>query len=215
MGEKMTALIFGSVPSARWDYLQAQCPNPDLVICADGGVHCARAAGYVPDLLVGDWDSGGHPEPGVPSVTLPPEKDLTDLQAAAGLALARGFVRLVFCSCVGGRLDQTAANFALLEWVHNRGGEALLLDEGNEVRFWDGTPLTLPRNERYRFLSMIPLDRTISGLTLRGVKYPLDQALLTRGDTLTVSNEITEEKAYLTAIAGRMLVIRSQKKDFN
>lgn len=215
MGAEMTALIFGSVPSVRWDYLRSQYPRPGLVVCADGGVRCARAAGYAPDLLVGDWDSGGRPEDGIASVTLPPEKDLTDLQAAAGLALERGFGRLVFCGCVGGRLDQTAASLALLEWVHDRGGEALLLDEGDEARFWDGAPLTLPRGERYRFLSLIPLDRTISGLTLRGVKYPLDRASLSRGETLSVSNEIVEEEAHLSAEAGRMLVIRSQKRNFN
>lgn len=215
MGAEMTALIFGSVPSARWDYLRTYCPAPGLVVCADGGVHCARAAGYIPDLLVGDWDSGGRPEAGIPSVTLPPEKDLTDLQAAAELALEQGFANLVFCGCVGGRLDQTAANLALLEWVHDRGGEGLLLDKGNEVRFWDGAPLVLPRDEGYRFLSLIPLDRTVSGLTLRGVKYPLDRAFLTRGNTLTVSNEVTADEAHLSAEKGRMLVIRSQKMDSN
>lgn len=215
MGAEMTALIFGSVPSERWDYLRARCPVPGLVICADGGVRCARSAGYTPDILIGDWDSGGHPESGIPSVTLPPEKDLTDLQAAAELALERGFTQLLFCGCMGGRMDQTAVNLTLLEWVYNRGGEGLLLDVGNEVRFWDGLPLVLPRDENYRYLSLIPLDRLVSGLTLRGVKYPLDQAFVTRGDTLTVSNEVTAAEAHLSAVTGRMLVIRSQKRDTN
>ena len=211
MGAEMTALIFGSVSSPRWDYLKHRYPEPALVICADGGVRCARSAGYAPDLLVGDWDSGGAPEAGIPSVTLPAEKDLTDLQAAAELALERGFVRLVFTACVGGRLDQTAANLTLLEWVHDRGGEATLLDAGNEARFWDGAALTLERDARYRFLSLIPLDRQIDGVTQRGVKYPLTKATLTRGETLSVSNEIVEEQALLSADSGRLLVVRSQK----
>lgn len=212
MAAEMTALIFGSVPSTDWEYLKRGCPSPDFVLCADGGVHCARAAGYAPDLLIGDWDSGGKPEKGIPSVTLPPEKDLTDLQAAAELALDRGYRRLVFCACVGGRMDQTAANLTLPEWVHDRGGEALLLDEGNCVRFWDGAPLTLERDDHYKFLSLIPLDRKIEGVTLRGVKYPLTGASLTRGDTLTVSNEITADRAELSADSGRMLVIRSRAR---
>jgi thiamine pyrophosphokinase len=185
------------------------------VVAADGGVMCARAAGYEPDLLVGDWDSGGREEAGIPSVTLPAEKDLTDLQAAAELAIERGYTRIIFTACIGGRLDQTMANLGLLEWVHDRGGQAILLDEGNEVRFWDGAPLTLEREERYSFLSVIPLDRTISGVTLEGVKYPLAQAQLKRGDTLTVSNEIVAPQAKLSAQSGRMLVIRSQKYLFS
>lgn len=211
MGTEMTALIFGSIPSEGWDYLKTYCPAPGLVICADGGVKCAREAGYAPDLLVGDWDSGGGPEEGIPSVTLPPEKDLTDLQAAAELALERGFRQIVFCACVGGRLDQTAANLTLLEWVHDHGGEAKILDTGNEVRFWDGRPLTLDRDAGYRYLSLVPLDRTITGVRLRGVKYPLTNATLTRGDTLSISNEVSAPQAVLSADTGRSLVIRSQK----
>lgn len=215
MGTEMTALIFGSSPAASWSYLTRPNLMPELIIAADGGVKCARAAGYEPTLLIGDWDSGGKPEEEIPSVTLPPEKDLTDLQAAAELALERGVQNIIFTACLGGRLDQTMANLALLEWVYDRGGKALLLDEGNEARFWDGSPLTLDRDENYRFLSILPLDRTVSGVTLRGVKYPLEGATLTRGDTLSISNEVTADRAELSAERSRMLVIRSQKYYFS
>lgn len=213
--DPITALVFGSVPSRYWGYIRSACPAPELVIAADGGVKCAHAAGYTPDLLIGDWDSGGKPRADVPSVTLPVEKDLTDLQAAAQLAMERGAEKIIFTACLGGRLDQTAANLALLEWVHDRGGEAILLEEGNEARFWDGPPLFLEKDERYRFLSILPLDRTVTGVTLEGVKYPLEKVDLIRGGTLTISNEITAERAKLSAENGRMLVIRSQKARFS
>lgn len=209
MAEKMTALIFGAVPSESWAYLDDV--RADLVICADGGALCAKAAGFSPDLLIGDWDSGGQPVEGIPSISLPPEKDLTDLQAAAEAAMERGCHDLIFCGSLGGRLDQTAINLTLLEWCHDRGCDAILLGDGNEARMWDGAPLTLQRDERYCYLSLIPLDRRIEGVTLRGVKYPLTDGTLTRGDTLTVSNEITADQAVLTAQRGRMLVIRSRR----
>lgn len=211
MAEEMTALIFGACPCPDWSFLKELCPDPGLVIAADGGVHQARAAGYRPHLLVGDWDSGGAPEAEIPSYSLPAEKDLTDLQAAMELCLERGVRRVVLTACLGGRLDQTAANLGLLEWFADRGGEALAVDSGNEARFWDGRELILPRQERYRFLSILPLDRVITGVTLEGVKYPLKEATLHRGDTLTVSNEITAPRARLWAGEGQMLVIRSQK----
>ncbi len=214
MAVEMTALIFGASPCGSWDFLHRACPKPELVIAADGGVKWARAAGYEPDLLVGDWDSGGKPEEGITSVSLPPEKDLTDLQAGAELALERGFRRVIFTACVGGRLDQTMASVGLLEWLYERGAEGLVLDEGNEVRFWDGSPLTLAREESRRYLSIVSLDRSAQGVTLRGVKYPLSGATLTRGDTLSVSNEITEAQGHLSAEGGRFLVIRSQKYHF-
>ena len=211
MAEEMTALIFGACPCSDWGFLQEICPDPDLVIAADGGVHQARAAGYTPHLLVGDWDSGGAPEAGIPSWSLPAEKDLTDLQAALELCLERGVHKAVLTACLGGRLDQTMANLGLLEWFSDRGGEALALEPGNEARFWDGRELFLPREERYRFVSIIPLDGTVTGVTLEGVKYPLKEATIHRGDTLTISNEITAPQARFRAKKGRMLVIRSQK----
>ncbi len=203
MAEEMTALIFGACPCPDWGFLQELCPDPGLVIAADGGVHQARAAGYRPQLLVGDWDSGGAPEGEIPSYSLPAEKDLTDLQAALELCLERGIHRVVLTACLGGRLDQTAANLGLLEWFADRGGEALAVDGGNEARFWDGRELRLPRQERYRFLSLLPLDRVVTGVTLEGVKYPLKEATIHRGDTLTVSNEITASQARLRAREGR------------
>lgn len=211
MAEEMTALIFGACPCSDWGFLQEICPDPDLVIAADGGIHQARAAGYEPDFLVGDWDSGGAPEEGIPSWSLPAEKDLTDLQAALELCLERGVRKAVLTACLGGRLDQTMANLGLLEWFSDRGGEALALEPGNEARFWDGRELFLPREERYRFVSIIPLDGTVTGVTLEGVKYPLKEATIHRGDTLTISNEITAPQAHFRAKKGRMLVIRSQK----
>jgi len=207
----MTALIFGACPDREWTFLKEICPHPQLVVAADGGIRWARAAGYEPQLLVGDWDSGGAPEAGIPSVSLPPEKDLTDLQAALELCLKRGLRRAILTACLGGRLDQTVANLGLLEWFSARGGEALAVDSGNEARFWAGEELTLPRDERYKFLSILPLDAAVIGVTLRGVKYPLTGATIHRGDTLTISNEITEARATLSAKTGRALVIRSQK----
>ena len=212
MAEEMTALIFGACPGQSWGFLKELCPSPDLVVAADGGIRWAREAGYEPDLLVGDWDSGGAPEEGIPSVTLVPEKDLTDLQAALELCLERGVRRVVLTACLGGRLDQTMANLGLLEWFHQRGGEALAAEEGNLALFWPGGVRTLPRDEHYRFLSIIPLDETVSGVTLRGVKYPLTGAVIRRGDTLTISNEITDREAVLSSEQGRALIVRSQRR---
>ena len=55
--------------------------------------------------------------------------------------------------------------------------------------FWRAVELRLANRPPYRYLSLIPLDRTLTGVTLRGLKYPLTDARLTRGDTLSVSNE--------------------------
>ena len=211
--EGKRAVIFGSMPCGDGGFLRPYlAEGPWTVFCADGGVNSARAAGLRPDYQIGDWDSGGAPEEGVPCITLPVEKDMTDLQAAADQALSLGFRELLLCGCMGGRLDHTAANLALLEWIAGRGGRALMVDEDNEARLLEGpAELRLPNRPSYRYLSLVPLDRTLTGVTLRGLKYPLTQATLTRGDTLSVSNEPAAAEMTVALASGRALLIRSQR----
>ena len=92
------------------------------------------------------------------------------------------------CCCAavpeGPRLDHTASNLVILEWLSARGGRGLLLDRQNEVRLLDSETLVVPNvPPRYRYFSLIPLDRTVTGVTLEGARYPLHRAVLTRGDT--------------------------------
>ena len=61
-------------------------PGPgDLVIAADGGFAALKGLGLTPDLVVGDFDSLGHVPDHPHVVTLPVEKDDTDMQSALAL----------------------------------------------------------------------------------------------------------------------------------
>ena len=183
-----------------------------MIFCADGGYANARLAGLTPDFLIGDWDSGEKPDVDIPSVTLPVEKDLTDLQAAMDEALARGIKELLLCGCTGGRLDHTASNLLLLEWLADRGAQGMIVDEDNEVRLLEPGRYCIKDLPHYHYLSLVPLDRTISGVTLQGVKYPLENAGLTRGDTLSISNEPLHQEMEIAIGSGRVLLIRSQRE---
>ena len=115
-----TALIFGAMPCRSWGHLDALRAEKPLVICADGGVHCAAAAGFAPDCYVGDGDSGGTAVAGAENILLRPEKDESDLQAAYTMARAHGCTRLYLTACTGGRLDHAAAGNGAGRW---RGGD--------------------------------------------------------------------------------------------
>lgn len=208
------ALVFGSVPCEDWSFLRDYATDGCPVFCADGGVKNAAAAGFCPDFVVGDWDSGGAPLDGVPSVSLPAEKDMTDLQAALYHAQKAGCTEFLICGCLGGpRLDHTAFNLVILEWLASRGGNGILLDEDNEVRLMvENTSLCFDEQApRYHYFSLVPLDRTVTGVTLKGAKYPLTDAVLTRGDTLSVSNEPGTGPLHIRIGTGRALLIRSQR----
>lgn len=209
-------LIFGAVPCKDWSFLAPYLTRTEKVICADGGVKNALAAGFTPDVAIGDWDSGGKPVQGAENVTLPAEKDLTDLQAALEQALLRGWKDVLLCACMGGpRLDHTASNLTILEWFRDRGGRGLVLDWDSEVRLLSDESVTISTDEpRYHYFSLIPLDRHVRGVTIRGAKYPIENAELTRGSTFSVSNEPLSDRALTVSVAsGRLLLIRSQRKD--
>ena len=208
----MTCVIFGSVPCDNWDFLKAYLGESYAVICADGGVHNARRAGMKIDAVIGDWDSGGAPIEGVPAYPLPPEKDMTDLQSAVALGFELGYDNFLLCGCLGGRMDHTAFNFHLLAWISEQGGRGLILDEGNELRYLSNATVTIPNASNYTYLSVFPLDRQVHGVTLTGVKYPLDNVTLTRGETLSVSNEPVGEESSITIGEGAVLIIRSREK---
>lgn len=211
--ERKCGLIIGAAPWQDGRFLTPYLAGKDwMVFCADGGYANAKAAGLEPDFLIGDWDSGEKPALDVPCVTLPVEKDMTDLQAAMDEALSMGVTELLLCGCTGGRLDHTVSNLLLLEWLAERGGQGMVVDEDNEVRLLTPGVCRLEDRPHYHYLSLVPLDHRISGVTLKGTKYPLERAELSRGDTLSISNEPKNPVLEITIGSGRALLIRSQKE---
>lgn len=212
--EGKRGLIIGAAPWKDGSFLAPYLKEGQwTVFCADGGYANGRSAGLMPDFLIGDWDSGQRPELDVPCVTLPVEKNMTDLQAAMDQALSMGISRLLLCGCTGGRLDHTASNLLLLEWLADRGGDGMIVDEDNEVRLLLPGSFLVEDEPHYHYLSLVPLDRTVSGVTLKGMKYSLERADLIRGDTLSISNEPRQRVMEITITEGRALLIRSQREE--
>ena len=207
MGTK-AALIFGSVPYDDWSFL-APLRGKVLVICADGGLLCAAQAGFAPDVYVGDSDSGGFPPPGVESLRLPPEKNLTDLQAAYELARDRGCGEIFLTACTGGRQDHHLANLLLLESAWADGVQMAMLDPDNEIRYLRGGEVTLAPGA-FRYFSIVPLDRELRNVRIQDAKYPLEAEAVRRGDSLTVSNEtLPDRPARISIGSGAAWIIRA------
>lgn len=84
-------------------------PQPgDFLICADGGWTRARQFGLMPQLVVGDFDSMPPAmRPDVPTLTLPTEKDDTDLVVCLHEGRKRGYTEFILAGAIGGRFDHT------------------------------------------------------------------------------------------------------------
>lgn len=211
MGDKVMsrAVIIGSAPWEDWKNLQRYPLENAYIIAADGGRVCAEQVGLSIDWYVGDGDSGGFAT-GLPGEVLPEEKDVTDMEAAVQHALAQNVRTILLWGASGGRADHHLANLQLLEQIAEQGSYGIFLDAMNEVRYLKPGRYHLPNDPPYRYLGIIPLDARLTGVSIRGVKYPLDCETVVRGSTRTVSNEILPGcDAELTIGTGAALLVRS------
>ena len=179
------------------------------VIAADSGMRHAGPLGLVPELWTGDFDSvdaaldAAHPD--IPREIFPPAKDLTDGEIAVEAALARGATALTLVGAFGGpRADHAFLHLALGVRLAER-GLAILLTSGTQ----EGVPL-LEGASRFDYLpgtvfSVVAMT-DLTGLTLEGVRWPLDGKHVPFGSSLTLSNEVTGDlTVHLTS--GRAILI--------
>lgn len=199
-------LLSGSLkPTLR---LKAQIAG-SRVIAADGGMAHAGPLGLEPELWVGDFDSASaelqQTYAHVPREEHPVGKDFTDGELAIEAALTRGADRLILVGAMGGQTDQTLAHMLLGVRLVGQ-GIPTLLSSGNEEAhplLPGALQLDLPPNSK---LSLLPLGGFI-GLSLRGVRWPLQNAEIPLGSTRTLSNlalervEIELEAGYGVLIA--------------
>lgn len=178
----------------------------DLLIAADGGLASLERLGEEPDLVVGDFDSLGRVPRGEKVTVLPREKDDTDTMYALRLGLERGFRRFLIYGGLGGRLDHTVANLQTLVYLNRQGAFGLLAGEGMcAVAVTEGT-LVFPAGLR-GYCSVFSAMGEAGGVTLEGLKYPLDRADLTGAFPLGVSNEFTGVPARVRVEKGTLLVL--------
>jgi thiamine pyrophosphokinase len=180
-----------------------------FIVAADGGANLARAAGIRPDLIIGDLDS-------VTSATrrhfascriLRVERqDNTDLEKALDVLSAEGFGEVTIAGATGRRLDFSLANFSIA-WLYMPRLRIRFAGDG-----WQAVPLTGRidlRAPRGTIVSLIPFS-ACSGITLRGLAYPLTNAGL-RGGAVAVSNVVVRSSFTVSVKKGRMLVVLLEK----
>ncbi|MBR2621689.1 MAG: thiamine diphosphokinase [Clostridia bacterium] len=194
------------------DNIHIMPAEDDLIIAADSGLNNAKRLGLTVKTVVGDYDSLGHaPEvdADVEVITVPTEKDVTDTQLAVELALQRGATDIHIVGGLGGRLDHTLSNLAILEDLTDKKLHALIEDGHNRVRLLRNDSTILPRSA-YTYVSLLALDPLCKGVEIDGVKYPLKNAKLSRTFGYAVSNEITGNCCFISVRKGSLLVVESR-----
>lgn len=202
---KNTVVILSACPVS--EKMKAYIPQGAYLIACDAGYRNAQRLEIIPDLVVGDFDSAPQPRE-KNLVVLPHEKDDTDTQYAARLALERKAEKVIILGGLGGtRLEHTLANLATGLWLEKQGVSTILANEESRIHFLiPGKDLVLSR-EDWKYLSVLPLEGEMTGVDIQGAYYPLENARLTSDYPLGVSNEFAADKVTLRCRKGGGAVI--------
>ena len=63
------------------------------------------------------------------------------------------------------------------------------------------------KRDNFKYLSLIPLTETADGVSISGVKYPLENAVLKREKNLGISNEFDSDTAEISVKKGLLTVV--------
>lgn len=191
----------------------AALAEADFVIAANGGTHHCLQLDHQPDLIVGDLDSLDETllaeleNAGVEIQRHPVHKDATDLELALEQAQARRATELVILGAVGGRWDQTLANFHLIaspRWYQLR------------VKVVDGPQRIFPVHAGHPFsldgqvgdlVSLIPVGGDAAGITIEGFSYPLKDETLKYDSSRGVSNVLANPPGRISLKRGSLLCL--------
>ena len=180
--------------------------NGDLVIAADGGYKYLENAGIVPDIVVGDFDSLGVIPEGENIIKLNPVKDITDLHAAADIGIERGYSQFVIYGALGGRFDHSLANIQLVARLSQIGKTASIRDGKTVITAVTDGEITFGSSNK-GYVSLFSHSDKCENVSIRGLKYTLDNAELKNNFSLGVSNEFIGEESVISIGKGTAIIV--------
>lgn len=187
-----------------------------VLIACDGGCDLLARHDIIPDIAVGDMDSitskgldflSTH---NVFTERYPVEKDWTDSE----IALSKtddGEIFLI--TPFSGRFDHTIANVQLAIKLRSE-GRKITVSDGITYCYplcgEDHVDIDVSRFDKPLSVSLIPCDfsEPVTGVTTKGLYYPLDDQNLSAGSTFSFSNKPKEKTDEISVFirSGRLLV---------
>jgi thiamine pyrophosphokinase len=187
----------------------------DYIICADGGTRHALALGLEPQLIIGDMDSASNEQlrqfqaSAVPMERFSHDKDETDLELSIQRAIDLKPEQILILGALGGRLDQTLGNLALLNDPRLSIFD-VKLDDGVEEVFICRNRAEI-RGKREDLVSLIPRLGAVSGIRTQYLKWPLNDETLYPDRTRGISNEMLGDTAFVSIDSGLLLIVHRRQ----
>lgn len=200
-------ILNGDLPPLR--VMKKFCKKDSYIICADRGADHGRKAGIMPNIIIGDFDS-------ISKSTLDffrrkktillkiTEQETTDLEKSLMYIIANGLDNVKIFGAFGSRPDHTLNNFSVLKRY------STVLD----IRVYDEMFETFFINRKIEFeyrkghtVSLIPMPFA-SGITTKGLMYPLNNESLELGIREGALNKSTRNSVSVEFKKGDLLLFK-------
>ena len=179
----------------------------NFVIAADGGLKYLNEAGIIPNLLVGDFDSINEHNVSCEVIRLKKEKDETDTLVCIQEGIKRGYNQFyIFCG-TGGRVDHTIANIQSLIYLSKRKCIGFLFDGEQVITVASYQSELSFSKDANGYVSIFAVNGETAGVTLTGLKYSLNNAVLTAEFPLGVSNSFIGKESQIACKNGNLAVV--------
>jgi len=204
-------LIFANGQLPDIDKARSLLKNDDYIICADGGTRHALTLQVRPDLIIGDLDSAEQgalrkfKEEDVNIELYPRDKNETDLELAIKRALELNPEQIVIIAALGGRLDQTLANIALLTDPRFSTLDIRLDDGLEEILVCRDQAEVHGRSGD--IVSLLPWQGAVSETQTTNLKWALHKETLYSDKTRGISNEMTSDTASISIGSGVLIIV--------
>lgn len=205
MVETIVVFAGGDPPPAS---VLEDLPKSAYVIAADSGFDHAHRLGVGVHLLVGDLDSISVEGLGIAANVEqhPTDKNATDLAIALDAAARRKPSQVIVVGGSGGRIDHFLANAALL---------AASVYSELKLTWLPGTAAIHVVRDRIELagapgdvVSLLPYGGPARGVSTRGLRWPLQDAVLAPGTSLGVSNQMVYTTATVELADGVLLTVQ-------
>ncbi|MDE7266022.1 MAG: thiamine diphosphokinase [Lachnospiraceae bacterium] len=180
--------------------------SDDYVIAADAGFQVLEQNGIKIDMVIGDFDTLHQVPTHSNVIVLNKEKDTTDMLSAVREGIKKGYdIFHIYCG-TGGRVEHTIANMQLLTELSQRGKHGFLFGKDYIITAVTNETLHFPK-EASGFVSVFSHSDKAEGVFLKGLKYELENAVLSNTYPLGVSNEFIGEESSISVGNGTLVVV--------
>lgn len=188
----------------------------DNIIAVDKGLESLYLLKILPNHIVGDFDSVNkdiinfYLDKNIQIHKYNPEKDYTDTDIAIKLAISLKSNNITILGATGTRIDHTLANIHILCSCLESQINCELIDPNNRIYLINSNKKIENKHSYGKYISLIPLTSTVNGVTLKGFKYPLKNYTLKIGESLGISNELSNDVATIELKQGILIVVESK-----